>query len=71
MGTASVLVIGVRLVQTGPLTLGGLLLLMGYLTQLYEPLKTMAKRSASLQSYLAGAERAFALLDEVPGDWPN
>ena len=66
LGTAAVLVVGIRQVQAGALTLGGLLLLMGYLTQLFEPLKTMARKSASLQLYLASAERAFALLDEVP-----
>jgi ATP-binding cassette subfamily B protein len=66
LGTAGVLLVGVREVQSGALTLGSLLLLMGYLTQLYEPLKTMAKRSATLQSQLASAERAFALLDEAP-----
>src|SRR5437867_2686086 len=63
--TATVLFVGVRQVQSGSLTLGGLLLLMGYLTQLYEPLKTMAKKSATLQSQLASAERSFALLDEA------
>src|SRR5206468_3836550 len=36
------------------------------LTQLFEPLKTMARKSASLESYLTSAERAFALLDEAP-----
>ena len=66
LGTATVLLIGVRQVQLGVLSLGDLLLLMGYLTQLYEPLKTMAKKSATLQSQLASAERAFALLDEAP-----
>ena len=66
LGTATVLLIGVRQGQLGVLSLGDLLLLMGYLTQLYEPLKTMAKKSATLQSQLASAERAFALLDEAP-----
>src|SRR5256885_10192752 len=42
------------------------MLMMGYVTQLYEPLKTMGKNSAALQSYLAHIERAFALLDELP-----
>src|SRR5256884_2233051 len=42
------------------------MLMMGYVTQLYEPLKTMGKNSAALQSYLANIERAFALLDELP-----
>ena len=66
LGTAAVLFVGVRQVQSGALTLGTLLLLMGYLTQLYDPLKTMARKSATLQSHLAGAERAFAMLDETP-----
>src|SRR5439155_25600548 len=67
VGTAAVLLIGGRQVLSGALTLGNLLMLMGYLTQLYEPLKTMAKKSATLQSQLASAARAFALLDGVPG----
>jgi ATP-binding cassette, subfamily B, bacterial len=66
VGTAAVLLIGVRQVQSGVLTLGTLLLLMGYLTQLYEPLKTMSRKSATLQTALAGVERVFALLDEEP-----
>ncbi|TLY90889.1 MAG: ABC transporter ATP-binding protein, partial [Gammaproteobacteria bacterium] len=66
LGTAAVLLIGVRHVRTGALMLGQLLLVMGYLAQLYEPLKTISRKAASLQSYLASAERAFALLDERP-----
>ncbi len=66
LGSAVVLFVGVRHVQAGSLTLGELLLVMGYLTQLYEPLRTLSKRAAGLQSKLAGAERAFALLDDAP-----
>src|SRR5205814_3211666 len=42
-------------------------LVWGYIAQLYGPLKTISKKTASLQNNLAGAERAFALLDEAPG----
>src|SRR2546421_7923913 len=66
IGTASVLLVGFRQVQSGAITLGDLMLMMGYVTQLYEPLKTMGKNSAALQSYLANIERAFAFLDELP-----
>ncbi len=66
IGTAAVLFIGVRHVQSGIITLGELLLVMGYLSQLYGPLKTISKKATSLQSHLASAERAFALLDEAP-----
>ena len=66
LGSAFVLLVGVKHVQQGMLSLGSLLLVMSYLSQLYSPLKTMSQKAASLQSHLAGAERAFALLDEVP-----
>jgi ATP-binding cassette subfamily B protein len=39
---------------------------MGYLAQLYLPVQVISKSITSMQSALAGAERAFALLDEVP-----
>ena len=63
-GTAAVLFIGIRHVQTGVLTLGNLLLVMGYLSQLYGPLKTISNKISTLQSHLEGAERAYALLDK-------
>ena len=66
LGSAAVLFIGIRHVQAGALTLGELLLVMGYLTQLYEPLRTLSKRAVGLQSKLAGAERVYALLDDTP-----
>lgn len=66
LGTAGVLIVGVSHVRSGAITLGSLLLVIGYLSQLYSPLNTMSRKAASLQSHLAGAERAFALLDEVP-----
>ena len=64
-GTALVLFLGVRQVQSGELTLGSLLLVMGYLAQLYKPLETVSKKMATLQASLASAGRAFALLDET------
>ena len=66
LGTAVVLFIGVRNVQSGVLTLGELLMVLAYLTQLYAPLRTISRQVASLQASLASAERAFDLLDEVP-----
>ena len=69
-GTALVLFVGVREVLSGTLTLGELLLVMSYLSQLYEPLRTISRRTASLQSSLASVERAFALLEE-PDDFSS
>lgn len=66
IGTAVALFVGLRQVQFGALTLGELLLVMGYLAQLYEPLKTLGKKSATLQGHLASVERAFFLLDQTP-----
>ncbi len=65
-GGGVVLFVGVHHVQSGIITLGELLLVMGYLTQLYAPIKTMARKAGSLQNYLASAERAFGLLEEAP-----
>ncbi len=48
LGTASVLYIGVRHVQSNTLTLGSLLLVMGYLSQLYDPLQTISRKVATL-----------------------
>ena len=66
LGTAAVLFAGIRHVQSGVLTLGELLIVMGYLTQLYEPLKTLSKKATGLQNKLAAAERVFTLLDSEP-----
>jgi ATP-binding cassette subfamily B protein len=65
-GTAAVFFIGIRHIQSGILTLGQMLLVMGYLSQLYTPLRTIGRKAGSLQSHLASAERAFSLLDEAP-----
>src|SRR5437667_3378480 len=66
IGTATVLFVRFRQVHSGIITLGDLMLMMGYVSLLYEPLKSMGKNSAALQSYMANIERAFALLDELP-----
>jgi ATP-binding cassette, subfamily B, bacterial len=66
VGTATVLLIGVRHVRAGTLALGDLLIVMGYLAQLYARLDTLSRTVASLQGSLACAERAFNLLDERP-----
>ena len=66
IGSASALFIGARLVNSGALTLGEMLLVMAYLGHLYEPLKAISKKAASLQMAMASAERAFSVLDRQP-----
>jgi ATP-binding cassette subfamily B protein len=65
IGTVSVLFIGIRHVQSGTLTLGQLLLVIGYLTQLYGPVQTIGTKAASLQANFVRVEQAFLLLDEA------
>jgi ATP-binding cassette subfamily B protein len=65
-GMACALYVGVLHVQRGALTLGELTVVMSYLAQLYRPLETLSKNLSQLQQSVAGAERAFALLDQLP-----
>ena len=62
--SAVTLSLGILHVRAGTLRLGSLLLVIGYLGQLYGPLKTMSKKTSQLQSAMASAERAMAVLDE-------
>lgn len=64
LGTAAALVIGVSQVLRGSISVGDLLLVMAYMAQLYEPLRTISTKIPELQSSIASAERAFSLLDE-------
>jgi ATP-binding cassette, subfamily B, bacterial len=66
LGTAAVLYLGVRGVQSGELTVGELLIVMNYLLQLYGPLETISEKVADLQSALPTTERSFELMDESP-----
>ena len=61
-----VLFLGITHVRSGLLSLGDLLLVMGYVAKLYDPMKTISRKTATLQGYLASVERAFAVLDEQP-----
>jgi ATP-binding cassette subfamily B protein len=65
-GSAAALLIGVQQVRAGALSLGSLLLVMAYLQQIYKPLRMLSKKTVALESSMASAERAFALLDKVP-----
>lgn len=63
LGTTAILYLGVREVQAGTLTTGSLLLIMGYIAQLYAPLQAIGTHITGQQRAIASAERAFALLD--------
>ena len=66
VGSAAALLVGVAHVRSGVLTLGSLLIVMSYMAQVYEPLRTVSTKLPELQSWLVSLERAFALLDETP-----
>jgi ATP-binding cassette, subfamily B, bacterial len=66
LGTASVLYLGTVAVMSGSMTLGDLLLILGYVAMLYDPINTITKRIAGLQSSMTSAERVFDLLAQAP-----
>lgn len=66
IGTAAALLVGANHVRSGFLSLGELLLVMSYMTQLYEPLRTMSSKIPELQAHAVSIERALSLLDETP-----
>jgi len=67
-GLAAVLYIGIGHVQAGigNLTLGSLLVVNYYVTQLYGPLRNVGQSILDIQMSLTGVERYRAVLDEKP-----
>jgi ATP-binding cassette subfamily B protein len=66
LGSAVAMWVGVAHVQSGVLTLGELLLVMAYMTQLYDPLRTISGKLPELQGWMVSIRRALALMDEAP-----
>jgi ATP-binding cassette, subfamily B, bacterial len=66
VGSAGAMWLGVRHVQAGVLTLGDLLLVMAYMAQLYDPLRTISSKLPELQGWMVSADRALALLEDTP-----
>ncbi len=70
VGTSGALYIVISQVQVGRMSIGHGLLGLHYINQIYGPLKTIGKKWASLQTQIAGLERATVLLNE-PTDVPD
>jgi ATP-binding cassette, subfamily B, bacterial len=66
LGVMVVIVIGTIAVTNGDLTIGGLLVFITYLTQLYGPVRDLSSLSNTIFKAAAGAERVIELLDEQP-----
>jgi ATP-binding cassette subfamily B protein len=73
LGVMVVIVLGTVAVTSGDLTIGGLLVFITYLTQLYGPVQELGSLSNTIFQAAAGAERVIELLDERPRivDRPN
>jgi ATP-binding cassette subfamily B protein len=73
LGVMVVIVLGTVAVTSGDLTIGGLVVFITYLTQLYGPVQELGALSNTIFKAAAGAERVIELLDERPRvvDRPN
>ncbi len=65
-GTVLVVWFGVGAVASGHLTLGGLVVFLGYLGALYAPIQGLSHLGGTMQRALVGAERVAAALDAGP-----
>jgi ABC-type multidrug transport system fused ATPase/permease subunit len=66
LGGMLVIGLGVWALTAGELTLGGLLVFMTYLAQLYSPIRSLGQLSNDVFAAAAGAERVIELLNEPP-----
>ncbi len=63
LGTTAIVWIGAKQVLAGQLSVGGLLVFLAYLGQLYDPLNQLSHVGATLASATAATHRVFELLD--------
>ena len=66
LGGLLVLAAGVLALSAGELTLGGLLVFVTYLAQLYSPIRSLGSLSNEVFAAAASAERVIELLDQRP-----
>jgi ATP-binding cassette, subfamily B, bacterial len=66
LGGMLVIGFGVWALSAGELTLGGLLVFITYLAQLYSPIRSLGQLSNTIFAAAAGAERVLELLNEPP-----
>ena len=66
LGALIVIGLGTWALTRGDLTLGGLLVFLAYLTQLYGPIRDLSSLSNTIFAAAAGAERVIELLEERP-----
>ncbi len=73
IGRTAIMIIGGVRVLEGDLTVGGLLVILSYLTSLYAPLENLAQVSTGYASSAAGSKRLLEVLDanDVVEESPN
>lgn len=65
-GALTVMALGTVFLARGDLTVGGLLVFIAYLTQLYGPIRGLSGLSNTIFSASAGAERVIEVLEQQP-----
>ena len=68
VGTVLVIYFGTQAQAAGTLTIGGLVIFLAYLGQLYNPLLSLSRLGNSMQGGIAAAERVAATLDLLPDE---
>ncbi len=63
VGTVLIVYFGAQALAAGTLTIGGLVIFLAYLGQLYNPLLSLSRLGNNVQGGLAAAERVAAILD--------
>jgi ATP-binding cassette subfamily B protein len=66
LGTALVLGVGFRHALQGTITVGQLLVILSYISMVYQPLSTISSMVGSLQEVFVSLKIAFGVLDTVP-----
>lgn len=65
-GVLAVVGFGTWLLTSGQLSIGGLLVFIAYISQLYDPIRSLSRQATSISSAAASAERIIEFLDQVP-----
>ncbi|MDA3625307.1 ABC transporter ATP-binding protein [Saccharopolyspora sp. WRP15-2] len=65
-GVLLIIGLGTWELSRGTITLGGLLVFLGYLSQLYSPVRGFGRLTNTVYAASAGAERIIELLEQVP-----
>src|SRR5207247_10908793 len=66
LGTAAAVLFGALEVLNGKMLPGELVLVVGYLTSMYKPIRSLAKLSTDISKAMASAERISEVLDIEP-----